>query len=101
MVQLNQRTYNAEKACNFDGSCGPNTWHWDNIQIQPAVPFALLRADRRVVDAAHPEALNFGAPAPAGSHLHFVGVGVPVEFSLDEGASWQPAAVQGLSLIHI
>ena len=98
VVQLNQRTYNAEKACNFDGSCGPNTWHWDNIQIQPAVPFALLRADRRVVDAAHPEALNFGAPAPAGSHLHFVGVGVPVEFSLDGGASWQPAAVQGRPL---
>src|SRR5262249_25678058 len=24
VVQLNQRSYNAEKACNFDGTCGPN-----------------------------------------------------------------------------
>jgi hypothetical protein len=98
VVQLNQRTYNAEKACNFDGSCGPNTWHWDNIQIQPAVPFALLRADRRVVDASQPGALNFPGPSPAGSHLHFVAQGVPIEFSLDGGATWAPAAIQGRPL---
>ena len=50
VVQLNQRTYNPNKACDFDGTCGPNTWHWDNVSVSPAAPFTILRASRRFVD---------------------------------------------------
>jgi hypothetical protein len=118
VVQLNQRSYNVEKGCarqeipesmieNQFGTisnpygeahCPPNTWHWDNINMSPSMPFAMLRADRRVVDAANPGPLTFPAPAPAGSHLHFVASGVPIEFSLDSGATWAPAAIQGRGL---
>jgi hypothetical protein len=118
VVQLNQRSYNVMKGCarqeipesmvenRFgvisnpygEAHCPPNTWHWDNIQIQPAIPFAMLRADRRVVDAANSGPLNFPAPAPAGSILHFVAAGVPIEYSLDNGGSWQPARIQGRPL---
>src|SRR5262249_50718528 len=105
VIQLNQRSYNAEKSCaspdhpasevmNASGlvdnpygaaHCPPNTWHWDNIQINPGVPFAMLRADRRVIDAQHPEVVTFPAPAPVNAHLHFVAGGVPIEFSLNGG----------------
>jgi hypothetical protein len=118
VVQLNQRSYNAEKACatpavpesfgenqfgvidNPYGAahCPPNTWHWDNINITPAVPFAMLRADRSVIDAAHPSAITFPGPAPANAHLHFVAGGVPIEYSLDGGATWAPAQIQGRPL---
>lgn len=118
VVQLNQRSYNVQKGCarqeipesmieNQFGTisnpygeahCPPNTWHWDNFQIQPAVPFAMLRGDRRVVDAQNSGPINFPSPAPEGAVLHFVAGGVPIEYSLDNGASWQPAKIQGRPL---
>jgi hypothetical protein len=118
LIQLNQRSYNVEKSCatpdhpeseltNASGTvdnaygathCPPNTWHWDNIQIQPGVSFAMLRADRRVVDAQHAQAVTFPTPAPPNAHLHFVAGGVPLEYSLDGGASWQAAQIMGRPL---
>jgi hypothetical protein len=98
VVQLNHRTYNPNKACNFDGSCGPNTWHWDNVSVSPADPFTILRGDRRMVDAATTNQVNFATPAPANAMLRFVGVGVPIQYSVDGGATWQDAQTQGESV---
>jgi hypothetical protein len=95
VVQLNQRTYNPNKACDFDGTCGPNTWHWDNVSVAPAAQFTLLRADRRFVDASAPSAVTFPAAAPANAHLRFSGVGKPIEFSVNGGGTWTAATVQG------
>ena len=75
------------------GPC-PNTWHWDNVRIEPAVPFTILRADRRYVDATSPPSVTLPAPAPPGAHLRFGGVGRALDVSFDGGATWQPAQLQ-------
>ena len=68
--------------------CTANTWHWDNISISPAIPFNIIKADRRYIDSAS-QTLNFNAPAPAGSNLRFSGIGqIQVAFN---GGAFQPA----------
>jgi hypothetical protein len=100
VVQFGHHTYIAQKDCirwNGTGyesmgaqdSC-PNTWHWDNISINPNVPFTILKADRRFADATSPS-VGFAAPAPEGAHLRFGGVGGSIDVSFNGGASWQPA----------
>ena len=32
--------------------CTANTWHRDNISISPAIPFNIIKADRRYIDSA-------------------------------------------------
>jgi hypothetical protein len=98
VVQFNHRSYNPEKACDFNLTCRPNTWHWDNISMAPAAPFTILRADRRYVGAStSTTTVNFPAPAPADASLRFAGVGEPITLSYDGGRTWQPAVVQGRS----
>ncbi len=94
VIQLNQRSYNPNKACDFDGTCGPNTWHWDNVSVAPAAQFTLLRGDRRFVDATTSATVNFPAAAPSNANLRFTGVGKPIDFSIDGGRSWVTAHVQ-------
>ncbi|HEY3063518.1 MAG TPA: hypothetical protein VGL99_31485 [Chloroflexota bacterium] len=94
VVQLNQRSYNPNKACDFDGTCGPNTWHWDNVSVSPAAQFTLLRGDRRFVDATTPATVTFPAAAPNNASLRFAGVGKPIDFSVDGGRTWVTAHVQ-------
>ncbi|MGE3271350.1 MAG: hypothetical protein AB7P40_21555, partial [Chloroflexota bacterium] len=45
VVQFGHHSYTPSKDCN---GCGPNTWHWDNIGIEPAVPFTIIPGDRRL-----------------------------------------------------
>jgi hypothetical protein len=95
VVQLGHHSYNPTKDCGGSGSCGPNTWHWDNVSLSPAVPLTLLRGDRRTVDASNAaQPVRFPAPAPAGARLRFAGIGVNIEVSFDGGASWAPAQRQ-------
>lgn len=94
VVQFGHHSYNPTKLCESD-NCAPNTWHWDNVSINPSVPFTLLRADRRYVDPSLPStAINFAGPAPANSHLRFAGIGNNLEVSFDGGTTWQPAEWQ-------
>jgi hypothetical protein len=95
VVQFAHRSFDPLKGCASGGPCGPNTWHWDNVNIAPAMPFILLRGDRRYVDATTPAQVNFPAPAPAGARLRFVGQGKPIQFSVNGGATWVTAQVQG------
>ncbi|HEV2126884.1 MAG TPA: hypothetical protein VGW38_29385, partial [Chloroflexota bacterium] len=82
-------------SCTFRGRpCTPTTWHWDNVEITPAVPFTLLRADRPFVDATTSLSVTFPAPAPDRAFLRFFGIGHRIEISVDGGLSWRPARPQ-------
>ena len=72
IVQFGHHSYTPEKDCN---NCRPNTWHWDNISIDPSVPFTIISADQRWASEDHGASVAFKGPAPAGSHLRFAGIG--------------------------
>ncbi len=99
VLQLGHHSYNPTKDCAPSSICAPNTWHWDNVSISPALPFTMLRADRRYVDASTSPQLNFGLPAPSGAHLRFTGIGSNLAVSYDGGASWQTPQRQLFSKI--
>jgi hypothetical protein len=89
VVQFGHHSYNPGK----DGSGVPATWHWDNVSIQPAQPFTLIKADRRFVDGDS-QPLTFESPAPANGMLRFSANGEAIEVSFDDGRSWSAARVQ-------
>jgi hypothetical protein len=97
VLQLGHHSYNPEKPCDYNGTCGPATWHWDSVSINPATPFTMLRADRRFVDKNTSAQLNFAGPAPSGARLRFLGVGANLQVSYDGGGSWQNPQLQALS----
>ncbi|MGE3908859.1 MAG: hypothetical protein AB7K36_05885 [Chloroflexota bacterium] len=88
VVQFGHHSYTPSKDCN---GCGPNTWHWDNIGIEPAVPFTIIPGDRRLASEERGATVEFDRPAPAGSHLRFAGIGGDIAVSYDGGATWQAA----------
>jgi len=90
IVQFGHHSYNPEKDCG-GRPCAPNTWHWDNIGIEPAVPFTIIPAEQRWASEERGSSIQFQGPAPAGSHLRFVAIGSDIAVSYDGGASWQPA----------
>jgi len=67
VVQLGHHSYNPTK----DNSGVPGTWHWDNVQVSPSVPFRMINADRRYTTGG---VVNFESPAPAGASLRFSGI---------------------------
>lgn len=89
IVQIAHYSYTPFK----DGNGGPNTWHWDNVEIAPAIPFTIIHADKRYVESDS-SSVNFEAPAPANAHLRFTAIGSAIEVSLDGGATWQSAQRQ-------
>lgn len=98
VVQFGHHSYNPYK--NETGTppeqwkAGPNTWAWDNVRIEPAVPFAMLPGLPRSVSRAS-ERVDFADGAPAGAVLRFMALsGIPIEVSLDGGATWASAAEQ-------
>ncbi|HZO28959.1 MAG TPA: hypothetical protein VFH48_23545 [Chloroflexota bacterium] len=88
IVQLGHHSYSPFKC---DKACQPNTWHWDNVGIEPAVPFTILPGDRRWASEEAGTTVSFAAPAPPESHLRFAAIGTAMEVSFDGGASWQIA----------
>ena len=88
VVQFGHHSYDPEKC---DEACGPGTWHWDNVSISPAVPFTMVKADRRYVNAGTDPSVTFAAPAPADSNLRFAGIGANLQVSFDDGATWYEA----------
>jgi hypothetical protein len=107
ILQISEHSYSATKACiqfsqasnsfedtppavfNGADSC-PNTWHWDNVSINPAIPFTIVKTDRRYAEAATPT-LTLAQPAPANGYLRFAGLGKNLAFSTDGGATWKTA----------
>jgi hypothetical protein len=96
IVQFGHHSYNPAKDCS---ACTPNTWHWDNVSIEPARPIILIHANRRFVNAGN-ATTTFSEPSPANARLRFSGIGNSLEFSLDGGATWQPAALQAQKEYH-
>ncbi len=91
VVQFGHHSYTPTKDCS---SCSPNTWHWDNVVIDPAVPFTMLRANRRYVDHTTSPSVSFSAPAPSNAYLRFAAIGKNLEISTNGGNSWQAAQPQ-------
>jgi hypothetical protein len=96
VVQFGHHSYNPMKDC---ATCYPNTWHWDNVTISPAVPFTILAANRRYVQP-DTNVVTFAEPAPADSHLRFSGIGENLELSFNGGSTWQPAQIQAQEEYH-
>ncbi len=91
VVQFGHHSYNPTKDCN---DCGPNTWHWDNVYIEPATPFTMIHADRRYVDPTTAQSVNFGTAAPPNAYLRFAAIGNHLEVSFDGGTTWEAAQIQ-------
>jgi hypothetical protein len=110
-------SYNPEKSCSAvddatgivhnpigDANCPPNTWHWDNVAIAPAVPFTIINPTQQYPSFTDPGAVNtvtFARPAPANAFLSYIAGGdcTKERFSVDGGVTWiaahaQPATTQ-------
>jgi hypothetical protein len=96
IVQFGHHSYNPEKAFSPENPL-PNTWHWDNVTISPAVPFTIIKPDPPARVGARVEQVRFASPAPADSHLRFAGIGTGLEVSFDGGDTWAEADVQWAS----
>ena len=94
VVQLGHHSYNPTKDCDSDGTCGPGTWHWDNILMEPAEPFTMIHATKRYTDANTGGTLAFEAPSPVDAYLRFAGIGNAFEISSDGGVTWEAAIRQ-------
>lgn len=125
-VQFTHVTYNAEKSCEDgaiaaglepldqysivhnaygDAHCPPNTWHWDNVSINPAVPFSVVSSVPADLTRSSASAgtVAFAAPAPAGAFLSFVSFGdtPQLRVSFDGGTSWlTPHFQEATSFAH-
>jgi hypothetical protein len=84
IVQIGHHSYTPTK----DNAGHPGTWHWDNVSLNPAQPFQIIRAAERAGSA-----FTFRDPAPADSYLRFAGFGA-LEISLDGGQTWVAAQRQ-------
>ncbi|MFQ5812220.1 MAG: dockerin type I domain-containing protein [Anaerolineae bacterium] len=111
IVQFGHQTYSPGKGTTDDDcaafglTCpGPNTWHWDNVSIDPPIPFTIIHGttnNGRYVDGGYntPLRMDFAAPAPANSWLRFqpmkanINKGGTVDVSFD-GVNWEPARLQ-------
>jgi hypothetical protein len=93
IVQIGHHSYNPGKACEWDGSCGPGTWHWDNFSLSRAVPYTMIRANERAaIEATQgaPMTFTFPEPAPADSSLRVSAFGLGYQYSTDGGTTWAP-----------
>lgn len=89
VVQLGHHSYNPSKACDFNGTCGPDTWHWDQVTLSSAVPFSIIPVSPRSTSAAS-TVLTFAQPAPEQATLQFAAFGSNVQVSWD-GVAWANA----------
>ncbi|OAI42572.1 hypothetical protein AYO38_11345, partial [bacterium SCGC AG-212-C10] len=88
VVQFGHHSYNPFK----DGNGGPNTWHWDNVSINPATPFSMNKADRRMVNT-NGASVNLAQATASGGKLRFSGIG-KIDVSFDGGTTWTAAVKQ-------
>jgi len=96
VVQFGHHSYTPEKDCRniATEACGPNTWHWDNLEVNPSTPFTIIRADDRMVSGDNPGPMTFAQPAPQDAHLRFAAAGRDLEVSFDGGTIWEAAVEQ-------
>jgi hypothetical protein len=93
VLQLGHHAYNPEKDCS--SNC-ENSWHWDNVSIDPYLPMTVVPASPRTawVKKDVQDTITFQAPAPAGSSLRFAAVGANFELSFNGGSTWSSVSHQ-------
>jgi hypothetical protein len=94
VLQLGHHSYNPAKDCPSGSTCGPDTWHWDNVSISTPKPFTILKADQPYLDGTTQKFVTFAQPAPAGSFLRFAGIGDEIDVSFDGGHNYYKANIQ-------
>jgi hypothetical protein len=92
LVTIGHHSYNPSKDCtpNPPLDCYPNTWHWDNVSINPSTPFTMIKGDVKAVKSGTTDTINFPSPAPANANLRFIAQGI-IQVSFNNGQTWQPA----------
>lgn len=80
VVQIGHHSYTPAKDCEDSkiGSCGPNTWHWDNISLEPARAFSVRGA---------PDISKSGSVPLGSGWLRFAARGAT---EIDWGSGWTP-----------
>lgn len=78
VVQIGHHSYTPAKDCELSqiGKCGPNTWHWDNISIEPSASMNARRA---------PDITRSGSVPLASGWLRFAARGAT---EIDWGSGW-------------
>ncbi|MCB0031977.1 MAG: hypothetical protein KDE28_28905 [Anaerolineales bacterium] len=94
VVQFSHFSSNPAKDCDNRPGCGPNSWQWDEVEIDPAIPFTMLPADQEFVDITTTPEVFFSQPAADDAYLRFAGTGRNLEVSFDGGFTWEPAQPQ-------
>lgn len=94
-VQFGHHAYNPQKDCTPSGldghylniGCVANTWHWDSISIQPAIPFTIIHptANSPKFITLTNNTITLTSPAPANSYIRFAAVAGSVEASFNNG----------------
>ncbi|HXM57713.1 MAG TPA: hypothetical protein VOB72_20115 [Candidatus Dormibacteraeota bacterium] len=94
VVQFAHHSLDPRQACGGSGTCGPNTYQWSNVSIDPAAPFTMLRPSGAA--SVHGGAVTLALPraAPAGAHLRFYGIG-SIRVAFDGRPAAAAAAQQG------
>ena len=92
VVQWGHQSYDPIKTPP-PGSNLPNTFHWSNVGVNPAVPFTMLRPNgTNAVHLGTPSSFALPQSAPANAFLRFAAIGT-ISVSLNGGA-FQPAVKQ-------
>ncbi len=99
VVQFGHHSYNPTKDCNTTNTprppvdeCTPMTWHWDNFEISPSVPFDIVRGRTRAAVESSP-VIELAEPAPDGGFARFTGIGNDIQVRFD-GGDWLDATPQ-------
>lgn len=105
VVQIGHHSYSPDKDCQPGYTCAPDTWHWDNLALNPAVPLTLLKPDRqRVLGTDANKTVTLPSPAPANAYLRFGAVGT-ITVSYDGGpfvaATQQPVIPGSGNAAHV
>jgi hypothetical protein len=95
VVQFGHHSYNPTKDCPPTSPCTPDTWHWDDVRIAPAVPIRIQRASPEVVVAAGeeptaPQTVSWPDGAPEGALLQFAAQCKP---QINDGSGWTDATL--------
>jgi hypothetical protein len=75
VVQFAHHSFDPTQACGGNGTCGPNTYQWSNVSINPAKPFTMLRPQGAAAVHGQSATLQLPQPAPANAHLRFYAFG--------------------------
>ena len=86
VVQFVHHSLDPAHACTQGGHCGPNTYQWTNVSINPSMPFTMLRLNGIAAIHGQPATVRLPQPAPAGAHLRFYAFG-----SIGVGFDGRPA----------